>query len=123
MFDPEGRVLLVRHSYGSGNWMLPAGGLGRNEDAVAGALREFAEEVGGRLERARLVMLLEEPLSGATNHVHVVTGVCANQVVGDRREVIAAEFFASGDWPPDLSLSHKDGLDGWVRAAEAALQA
>lgn len=121
-FDPYGRVLLVRHSYGSGTWMLPGGGLGRNEDAVAGAVREFAEEVGGRLDRARLAMVLEEPLSGATNHVHIVTGVCVGQAIGDRREVIAAQFFAPGDWPDDLSLSHSSGLDEWVKTAAAALR-
>lgn len=123
MFNPQGQVLLVRHSYGSGSWMLPGGGLGRNEDAVAGAVRELAEEVGGQLDQARLVMRLEEPLSGATNHVHIVTGVSAAAVVGDCREVISARFFAPGSWPEELSLSHSRGLDDWVRAAEAALRA
>jgi hypothetical protein len=31
--DEAGRVFLVRHSYGSGRWALPGGGLGRGEQA------------------------------------------------------------------------------------------
>ena len=122
-FDHAGGVLLVRHSYGSGRWMLPGGGLGRNEDAVAGARRELAEEVGCRLDEARLVTLLEEPLSGATNHVHLVTGRTADAATGDRREVIAAQFFAPGAWPADMAVSHQAGLDAWVTAAATALRA
>jgi 8-oxo-dGTP pyrophosphatase MutT (NUDIX family) len=122
-FDAEGQVLLVRHSYGSGAWMLPAGGLERNESAVGGAVRELAEEVGCRLDRARDVMVLEEPLSGATNHVHIVTGIGIGTAIGDRREVIAARFFAPGAWPEELPESHRAGLDAWVTAAAAALRA
>jgi 8-oxo-dGTP pyrophosphatase MutT (NUDIX family) len=122
-FDITGNVLLVRHSYGSGRWMLPGGGLGRNEDAVAGARRELAEEVGCLLDDARLVTLLEEPLSGATNHVHLVTGRTAEAAIGDRREVIAAQFFMPGAWPANLAVSHQSGLDGWVKAAAIALRA
>ena len=121
-FDTEGRVLLVRHSYGSGNWMLPGGGLGRGEDPVAGAVRELAEEVGCKFEHARLVEVLEEPLSGANNHVHLVTGRTSDTALGDRREVIAAQFFAPGDWPIDLSVSHRGELDDWIRTAAIALR-
>lgn len=122
-FDRTGGVLLVRHSYGSGRWMLPGGGLGRNEDAVAGARRELAEEVGCELDAARLVTLLDEPLSGAINHVHLVAGTTDDSPVGDEREVIAARFFTPGAWPADLAVSHQVGLDAWVTAAAAALRA
>ena len=32
--DSEGRVLLVRHSYGTSAWMPPGGGMARGEDPV-----------------------------------------------------------------------------------------
>ena len=41
-FDEAERVLLIRHSYGSGRWMLPGGGVDRGEDPLAAALRELA---------------------------------------------------------------------------------
>ena len=44
--DRQGRVLLVRHSYGRLNWELP-GGLGEsNESTIETAIREVREETG-----------------------------------------------------------------------------
>lgn len=46
--DDEGRLLLVRQSYGSGQWVLPGGGAHRGESLRDAALREAWEEVGFR---------------------------------------------------------------------------
>lgn len=46
IIDEEGRILLVRHTYGPLNWELP-GGLGKPfESPVETALREVREETG-----------------------------------------------------------------------------
>ena len=53
IFDDEGRVLLVHHTYGRLNWELP-GGLGEQAEAPdETAMRELLEETGlaGELER------------------------------------------------------------------------
>jgi ADP-ribose pyrophosphatase YjhB (NUDIX family) len=41
-------VLLVRHSYGSGDWDLPGGFVRRGEAYADAARRELAEELGAR---------------------------------------------------------------------------
>jgi 8-oxo-dGTP pyrophosphatase MutT (NUDIX family) len=47
VFDADGRVLLVRHTYGDRRrWELPGGWVQRGEDPAVAAARELAEEVG-----------------------------------------------------------------------------
>ena len=93
-FDEAGRILLIRHSYGSGNWMLPGGGIARGEDPLAAALRELAEEVGCMLHRAQLLAVVEEPLYGTVNRVHLVCGT----IEGAPRDARVRRG-APGRWP------------------------
>ncbi len=44
--DAEGKVLLVKHTYGRLNWELPGGGGEPNESPVETAVREVREETG-----------------------------------------------------------------------------
>ncbi len=118
-FDSAGRVLLVRHSYGSAHWMAPGGSLRRGEDALLGATRELAEEIGCRLDRAWQVALTEEPLHGATNVVSVVAGDVAGTPKPDEREVIEAVFFAPDALPQPMSAALRRDLPAWLRAAKA----
>jgi 8-oxo-dGTP pyrophosphatase MutT (NUDIX family) len=113
-FDDHDRVLLVRHAYGSARWMLPGGGLGRGEEPLAAARREFAEETGCTLTAARLLEVLEEPLSGATNRVHVVTGRIAGTPRADGREIAALGCFAAAELPADLSPALARRIDDWI---------
>ena len=44
--DADGRVLLVKHTYGQLNWELPGGGGESRESPVETAVREVKEETG-----------------------------------------------------------------------------
>jgi 8-oxo-dGTP pyrophosphatase MutT (NUDIX family) len=118
--DPDGRVLLVRHSYGSGKWMPPGGGLARGEDALAAARRELLEETGCSLEWALLVELAEEDLHGAGNAVHVIAGLTRDTPLADGREIIEAAFFAAHALPDNMPAMFRARLPGWLTAATAA---
>lgn len=117
--DKLGRVLLVRHSYGSANWMAPGGSLHRGEDALLAAARELAEETGCRLHGAWQVALVEEPLHGATNVVRVVAGAAVGTAKPDGREIVEARFFAPDELPLPMSAMFRRDLPGWLRAAKA----
>lgn len=118
--DDAGRVLLVRHSYGSGRWMLPGGGHKRGEDALAAAAREFAEETGCMLLGAREIAVTREPLFGAVNQVHVIAGTCSGVPHADGREIVAAQFFDPEALPDTCAAPLRAALPAWLTAAGAA---
>lgn len=101
--DPCGRVLLVRHSYGTGNWALPGGAVGRNEDPADAARRELFEEVGCRVAEARRLATMAEGLHGAENIVYLFVGVTEDSPRADGREILEVRFFEPAGLPEPLS--------------------
>ena len=61
VFDAEGRVLLVRHTYGRRNWELPGGGSEPGESPDETAVREIREGTGLHVELERLTGVYYEP--------------------------------------------------------------
>lgn len=118
--DPDGRVLLVRHAYGSGKWMAPGGGLGRREDPVAAGQRELREETGCTLQSALLLDLVEERFGGVINQVHIVCGTTQDRPLADGREIVEACFFRLDDLPDAMSPQFRERLPEWIKAATAA---
>jgi len=118
VLNARGEVLLIRHSYGSGRWMHPGGGLGRREDPVAGAVREAREETGCRLDPA---LVLSHDRDRAYGHeTWLVAGWTADAPQPDNREILDARFFAPGDPPEDVAATLAARLPALVREAEAA---
>ncbi|MDE2435907.1 MAG: NUDIX domain-containing protein [Sphingomonadales bacterium] len=119
-FDEDERILLVRHSYGSGRWMLPGGGVARGEPPLSAAQRELREEVGCTLARAHLFLEIDEPLSGTTNRVHLVCGDAVGTLRPDRREIMEAVFHDPAALPENMAAALVAGLPEWITAAKAA---
>lgn len=61
IFDGQGQVLLVHHTYGRLNWELPGGGAMPGESPEETATRELLEETGLRAEPERLTGVYFEP--------------------------------------------------------------
>ena len=117
--DGAGRVLLIRHSYGSGSWMLPGGGIDRGETPLHAAIRELAEETGCTLTDARCFAVVEEPPYGTVNTVHLICGTAQGKLQCDGREVIEARFFAVDALPGGLSPMLAARFKEWLRLASA----
>lgn len=118
VLDAEERVLLIRHSYGSGEWMLPGGGLARREEPITGALRELGEETGCTLDPALPFGRIDEPAS--FYETHLVVGWTSDAPRADRREILEAAFFALEALPDRTARRLAARLPDWVTAAKAA---
>jgi 8-oxo-dGTP diphosphatase len=61
IFDEDGRILLTKIKYGSGNWTLPGGHLEKNESPIEGVKREVYEETGYIVEANHLIAVYSSP--------------------------------------------------------------
>lgn len=101
--DGEGRVLLVRHSYGAPVWAFPGGGMRPSESPEAAALREFAEELGASISDPQHLGTLQEIYLGTVNIAHVFTGPLEGEATPDMRELVEARFFHRHELPGNIS--------------------
>ena len=113
-------MLLVRHSYGSGAWMLPGGGPRKGEAPLAAAARELREETECFLEAA---IELARPDPGANRVLYVVVGRASGAPRADGREIVEAAFFAPDALPESVSRSLASRLPVWIEAYHASSRA
>lgn len=118
--DPAGRVLLIRHSYGSGNWMLPGGGVDRGETPLAAAMREVREETACRLDRVLAIGMVDHRPQERNHEVHLVAGWTDDAPQADGREIVEAAFFALDALPDRLSSPLASLLPDYVTRATVA---
>ncbi len=111
--DLEGRILLVRHSYGPDLWYFPGGGLRRGECPKAAAQRELAEETACTVSALNPIGVLDEVLSGASHRVHVFAAITADVPRPDGREVVDARFFPTHSLPEPLSPRTRARIEMW----------
>jgi ADP-ribose pyrophosphatase YjhB (NUDIX family) len=112
IFDGEGRVFLVKHSYVSG-WHLPGGGVETGETLLTALERELREE--GNIE------LTEPPVFHAVyfnrrvsrrDHValYVVRSFRQTASPQPNREIIAHGFFATDALPADTTRATRERI-------------
>jgi 8-oxo-dGTP pyrophosphatase MutT (NUDIX family) len=112
--NPQGEVLLVRHSYGSSQWMLPGGGVARGEAPIVAAVRELAEETACTLTHPVELTVTRRQWQGTAHVQHVIAGRIDDTPHADGREIVAAQCFALGALPGDISRSLMVNLPIWV---------
>jgi 8-oxo-dGTP pyrophosphatase MutT (NUDIX family) len=108
-------VVLVRHTYGDGRWMLPGGRMRRGEDALVTAQREMRQELGVAAEHWQVIGCLgarsgyrrRSSTDSFRRHstFYVEAEICTSALKPRRGELSDAGWFDAGALPDDCSDS------------------
>lgn len=112
--DGAGRILLVRHSYGSGRWALPGGGLGRGEDPVECARRELHEELSCQLAEISLFEIAERTIQGSLNRGYIFHARLVGEPLPDGREIVEAGWFEPSALPGEMIRLSREQVERWL---------
>lgn len=118
--DDEGRVLLVRHTYGKPTWHLPGGGVKRRESLVQALARELREEVGVTItDPVRLHGTFSNMTEGKSDHISVFVVERWERRRDDRAggdaEIDAVAWFPPNDLPRESSPGTRRRIVEWAK--------
>ena len=112
VFDGEGRVFLVKHSYVAG-WHLPGGGVEKGETLLAALARELREEGNIELDSAPVLhaIYFNRRIS-SRDHValYVVRSFQQTAPPKPNHEIVAHGFFAIQDLPAETSRATRERI-------------
>ncbi|WP_437348803.1 NUDIX hydrolase [Paenibacillus humicus] len=104
ILDSEGRVLLVKHSYGNNNWELPGGKAEDEESAEDTAAREVLEEVGLKVGIRQLTGIYYDPNHDMHHFVFMAdTGPSHPAPQPSSPEILECRYCARDELPRPIS--------------------
>ncbi|MBB4154288.1 8-oxo-dGTP pyrophosphatase MutT (NUDIX family) [Sphingomonas jinjuensis] len=112
-FDVAGRLVLVRHRYGSPQLMLPGGGVGRRETPAAAAAREIAEEIGCTLAEVEPAGIFAARAEGRRDTVHLFRARLAGTPQADGIEIAEVVPVDPDALPDAVSPATRRRIDEW----------
>jgi ADP-ribose pyrophosphatase YjhB (NUDIX family) len=112
VFDSEGRVLLLEHTYVAG-WFMPGGGVERAESAETALIRELMEEAGVEARRRpRLISVHDNSARFRGDHVAIyAVDAWVQGEATARGEIAALGFFPLDALPPATTPATRRRLD------------
>jgi ADP-ribose pyrophosphatase YjhB (NUDIX family) len=111
VYDEDGRVLLVRHSYVEG-WHLPGGGVGRDERLSDAARREVNEELGLSLPgKLAVVGTYFAPHMGKSDHITLFHTREFEGEITPNWEIAEAAFYHPHELPEGITPATRRRLE------------
>jgi ADP-ribose pyrophosphatase YjhB (NUDIX family) len=112
VFDAQGRVFLIKHSYVAG-WHLPGGGVEHGESLATALGRELREE--GNIELGETPLLFAVYFNrrvSRRDHValYIVRSFHQSVAPQPNGEIVAHGFFAPDSLPPDTARATRERL-------------
>jgi 8-oxo-dGTP pyrophosphatase MutT (NUDIX family) len=97
------RVLLVRHTYGRAEWLLPGGSIKRDEPPLSAARREMREELGIDIADWTALGEVSAYTESGRDRLHCFQAeLRAPALTLDRGELETVGWFPRGELPPNL---------------------
>jgi len=109
--SPEGRVLVVRHPYGSGRWMFPGGLARRRESFEVAVGREAGEELGLHGRTWKSLAVYVQRIGLTRQRVCLLTTMADESDLTLNREIEAVRFVQLDQLPDDVSPATARRLD------------
>lgn len=104
LFNQSGELLLIRNSYGNRRlFVLPGGGIGRNETPSQAAVREVKEELGIEPAELEEVAVYTSAAEGKRDTIHLFKALATGDPVPTSIEVEEARYFELGTLPESAS--------------------
>jgi 8-oxo-dGTP diphosphatase len=103
ILDCEGRVLLVKHSYGKNNWDLPGGKAENNESAEETAKREVLEETGLEVTVEQLTGIYYDPNYDIHHFVFISKNDSNQEPQPSSPEILECRYCSIDDLPRPIS--------------------
>lgn len=101
--DAEGKVLLVKHSYGKHNWELPGGIAEEKESAEETAKREVCEEVGLDVRVGALTGIYYDPNNDMHHFVFMAHNDKNQMPRPSSSEIVECRFYSRDELPRPIS--------------------
>jgi argininosuccinate lyase len=99
----QGRILLVRHTYGHRAWDLPGGAIKRNEAPRAAAQREMLEELGVTSDQWTQAGSVRGVVNHRRDTIYCFDAELASPAITIHEgELATASWFDRGSLPPNL---------------------
>lgn len=123
--DAEGRVLVVRHSYGPPLWHLPGGGVKRRESLVEALERELHEEVAVTITGpVCLLGTYSNLFEGKSDHISVFVVDRWTRDTGAHGDAEITEIgcYSCADLPDDTSPGTRRRVEEWANGGGTSFE-